>query len=407
MSTRLLTVVVAMFLSLASSITPAFAKAGALDTGFSGDGKVEIPIVPYCEDILESVAIQDDGKILAVGHRYNEDTGFSGTMLFRFLADGSPDPLFGAGSGFEWVSMGGPSQGYDVTLLPDDRIAVVGSADVDPDNVNWDMALAVLNPDGSPDTTFSGDGVVTVARPEGQAAYAIAIDADGRFLLAGGDFTVGGQFEVLRLDSAGVLDPSFSGDGVQRAKGWSRAYDIALQDDGRIVAVGGQLSTRRFAVARFLDDGSLDATFSDDGEAYAPKGRYTYEAQGVAIQSNGRIVAVGGGNDILLARFRADGRLDPRFNNDGLVRTDAGSDDDQGRDLVIDPLGRIVAVGIESTSTAVTVRYSSSGRLDKTFSGDGISRVGNTWPGAMGTAIDATGNVYLVGGHLLARYLGV
>src|SRR5207248_2007850 len=153
------------------------------------------------------------------------------------------------------------------------------------------------------------------------------------------------------------------------------AFGVALQSDGKIVAVGTTditgASPGDFAIARYNPNGSLDRSFSGDGKQTTDLGGVVSGdgAKGVAIQANGKIVAVGefrnadavaqdsnGGivatasmtgaacGDFALARYNTDGSLDTSFSGDGKQTTDFGSvDGAQGMALQAD--GQIVAVG--------------------------------------------------------------
>ena len=149
----------------------------------------------------------------------------------------------------------------------------------------------------------------------------------------------------------GDLDPTFSADGMQRTNfgfGHSGAAATVLQPDGRIVAVGTQFSSQDFdfAITRYNSNGSLDTSFSGDGKLTTDFGGLDV-ANGVALQGDGKIVAVGrGGNgDFALARYNPNGTLDLTFSGDGKQTTDFGSDADQASDVALQANGKIIAVG--------------------------------------------------------------
>ena len=239
---------------------PASAKPGKLDTSFGGTGIVVTPHLPFTIDAAEAVLVQDDGKIVVIGSRENEDTGEFSSLVLRYLDNGSPDPGFGGGDGAVVVPMGGPSQAHDGALLPDGRIVVAGQVDLDPTEIDFDMAAAVLTEAGDPDVTFGGgDGVGAIHVSEGlDLACGVAVDAQDRIILAGMLNRDGGRFGVGRLDVSGQPDTSFSGDGWRPVnfKGGGRALDVAVAANGRIVVVGGVENA--FALARLMPDGSMD-----------------------------------------------------------------------------------------------------------------------------------------------------
>ena len=163
------------------------------------------------------------------------------------------------------------------------------------------------------DTSFGGDGkVVTNLTRRNDAASALAIQADGKIVLARG-----GGFGVARYSSDGTLDASFSGDGrafVNFTSGYDSASGVAIQADGKIVVAGmagsGPDKHPVFALARWNSGGTLDATFGVKGKVMTDFAARADGAADVAIQADGRIVVAGwarGGSwqKVALARYLA------------------------------------------------------------------------------------------------------
>ena len=211
-----------------------------------------------------------------------------------------------------------------------------------------DFALARYNADGSLDTTFDGDGKVTTDfdGPATTMAYGVAVQADGKIVVAGllpngtGDVS---DFALARYNADGSLDTTFDGDGKVTTDfggghddGHRRGAPGRRQDRrGRAAAVGGVAND--FALARYNADGSLDTTFDGDGKVTTDFGRDVDAASGVAVQADGKIVVAGScligcNDDFALARYNADGSLDTTFDGDGKVTTAFGgaSDDAVG-----------------------------------------------------------------------------
>jgi uncharacterized delta-60 repeat protein len=156
-------------------------------------------------------------------------------------------------------------------------------------------------------------------------------------------------FGLLVLPSAalaaGALDPTFDGDGkVLTDFGASdQADDLAIQADDKIVAAGA--SGGDFALTRYNSDGSLDTSFDGDGKLVTDLGS-SDRADAVAIQGDGKIVAAGrSGGDFALARYNSDGSLDTSFDGDGKLVTDFGTADDFAYGVAIQGDGKLVAVG--------------------------------------------------------------
>ncbi len=193
-----------------------------------------------------------------------------------------------------------------VAIQPNGKIVVAGETTNDAFNGTPDYALARYNTNGTLDTTFSGDGK-QVTSIEGQA-YGVGIQSSGKIVVVGS----GGTEAVARYNPNGTLDTSFAGDG-KSGFGGGLANAVAIQANGKIVVAGdagGRGPTGDdFALARYNPNGSFDTSFSGDGKLRTNFGNLDV-ANGVAIQPDGRIVAVGftnagAGNtdDFALARY--------------------------------------------------------------------------------------------------------
>jgi uncharacterized delta-60 repeat protein len=297
--------------------------------------------------------------------------------------------------------------------LQGNKIVVVGFTG-DQEGHFGAFALARYNPDGSLDTSFSGDGKQTTdffVGSFGDRANGVALQGNGKIVAVG---TPGAGFALARYNSNGSLDTSFSGDGKQTTNLGGVANGVALQADGKIVAVGG--GGGDFELARYNPNGSLDGSFSGDGKQTTDFGEFDL-ASGVALQGDGKIVAVGGaGGDFGLARYNPNGSLDASFSGDGRQTTDflfgAG---DSASDVAIQANGRIVAVGLASGGATgqdfALARYNPDGSLDTSFSGDGRKRTSfGAFDIANGVALQGDGRIVAVGDgngeFALARYLG-
>jgi uncharacterized delta-60 repeat protein len=192
-------------------------------------------------------------------------------------------------------------------------------------------------------------------------AYSVAIQSDGKLVVAGKNDS---DFAIARYNTDGSLDTSFSGDGKQTTDFGGSDYiqSIAIQSDGKIVAVGAKFYAGfDFAMARYNTDGSLDTSFDSDGKVTTDFGNFSDVASGVAIQSDGKIVAAGkAGSGFGLARYNANGSLDTDFDSDGKVTTGFGDWDGIGAGLALLSDGRLVVAGTASlggTSDIAIARY--------------------------------------------------
>ena len=388
-----------------------------MDQTFSGDGKVSTPHEFETDEWAEDVAVQPDGKIVVVGWRTDWDTNTSTVMAARYLEDGTPDPAFGDGDGIVSLPIGASAAGSAVALLSDQRIAIAGSVQISISD--HDAAAFLLTTTGELDSSFDGDGV-SVVRFGGNVDFASGIDVDSlnRIVLAGGveETASGGQMAIARLTSEGIADSTFSSDGKRTIRfpaGQTRAQDVEIQANGRIVLAGRRLEPGGFALARLLAGGILDTTYSGDGRLITGS---VYGANALSIQPDGKVVAAGYGLgssvDFMLVRYRLNGSLDPTFHKDGIVRTNFAGFEDIARDVEVQPNGKIIAVGDVEVNGRLRIgiaRYRPSGVRDLTFSGDG--KAAQVVGYGHGSALDHVRRLLVVGsfsyggGMGTARYL--
>jgi uncharacterized delta-60 repeat protein len=280
--------------------------------------------------------------------------------------------------------------------------------------------------DGTLDTTFSGDGkVITDFTPVGGArGAAVVLQSDGKLVAAGsagyGDIGYAEQlFALARYNPDGTLDVTFSDDGrttTNLKPRYVSAGGLDLQADGKIVAAGA--AGRRFALTRYNADGTLDRTFSGNGKVIAPFGSEG-GVSAVAFQADGKIVAAGGASDwqvFALARYNPDGTVDATFGENGITTTDITPCGDYASGIAIQADGKIVAAGSGCSSSFAVARYLPAGTPDTSFSEDGITTTDFTgfegyYDVAYAVAIQGDGKIVAggaAGGYLfaLARYLG-
>jgi uncharacterized delta-60 repeat protein len=157
------------------------------------------------------------------------------------------------------------------------------------------------------------------------------------------------------------LDASFGTGGKQTTDffgGQDIPYSLAIQSDGKIVAIGeaynNTTSNSDFALARYNTNGSMDNRFDRDGKLTGYYAAGTGSFYAIAVQSDGKIIAAGQAynstlnNDFALARFNADGTLDKTFNCTGKQTTDFSGNDDCVKAIAIQSDGKIVVAGYSS-----------------------------------------------------------
>jgi uncharacterized delta-60 repeat protein len=332
---------------------------GSPDISFDGDGKV-VTFLSSDNDEARAVAIQADGKIVVAGVNFNSSTPHFAVV--RYNTDGSLDTSFD-GDGKVFTSVGAFDQLYSVAIQADGKIVVAGASD---SGSNFDFALVRYNTDGSLDTSFDADGMVTTPVMDLDQAYSIAIQADGKIVAAGRTYNGSNvDFALVRYNADGSLDTSFDEDGkvttpVLSSDEW--ANSVAIQPDGKIVAAGfsNNGANNDFAVVRYNTNGSLDTSFDADGKLTTPVLSGADQANAVAIQANGKIVAAGYANngnlnnDFALVRYNPDGSLDTTYNADGKLTFDFwGASNDFLYGMAFDSTGRVVVAGEASGNFAV------------------------------------------------------
>jgi uncharacterized delta-60 repeat protein len=423
------TAVVAAVLSLATPIALAAPDAGTRRAP--------------SKDWAYALAIQQDGKLIAAGRSVQGRWYFA---LARFTATGTLDPTFGRRGKVVGFESGSP---YGVTALElqrDGKLIATGHASLSAKDV---FALARYTTRGLPDPRFGRAGRVLTRfasrRGTGDTANAVAIQSDGKLVVTGNvsaSAIAPERIAIARYQTNGELDPTFgSGGKVTVGLGvLALGQAIAVQRDGKIVVAGWSVRSldarQKILLLRLTARGTLDPSFGNRGKVLADIAS-SNEANAVAVLPDGRIV-VGGtaGDDFALLRFTPGGRLDPSFGSGGKVVTtfgvtkQRGCADCESRDsgdkafsLAVQPDGKIVLAGAtdvqgwlgpETYCCAFTValaRYDADGSLDSSFGTDGkvvtlFDRCCNTY--AQDVAIQADGKIAVAGGgggyFALGRY---
>ena len=377
-------IVVVTFLVLVSLCQPISAQAdgnGDLDPTFDSDGIQITPIGPR-EDYAKSVALQSDGKIVVAGYSYNGSN--QDFAIVRYNTDGSLDTTFST-DGKQTTPIGSSNDyAHSVAMQGDGKIVVAGYARIGSTDY---FAIVRYNTDGSLDTTFSTDGKETTAiGVSTDIGQSVVVQSDSKIIVAGYSYNGSNQdFAVVRYNTDGSLDTTFSGDGKQTTaigSGHDLARSVALQSDGKIVVAGNAAngSNDDFAVVRYNTDGSLDTTFSGDGKQLTDISSTRDNGQSVVLQSDGKIVVVGKTYFELyeifaIVRYNTDGSLDTSFDTDGIQTTIIGIVSDLASSVVLQGDGKIVVAGASQnnfTYDFAVVRYNTDGSLDTSFASDGI-----------------------------------
>lgn len=302
-----------------------------------------------------------------------------GSVQPLWAAPGSLDTSFGNG-GLVLTNFAQASndQAFAMAIQPDGKVVVTGLSDA---SGNFDIAVARYNTDGTLDASFGTAGKVLTgfSQSSDDQGFAVALQPDGKIVVAG---VSSSAFALARYNSNGVLDGSFGSGGLVTTSfggTFSEALAVAIQPDGKIVALGISDANGDFdfALARYNANGTLDSAFGNAGKVLTDFSQKSFDqAFAMAIQSDGKIVAAGlsdaGGNfHFALARYNTDGTLDASFGSAGLVlSSSAPGSDDSALAVGVQPDGKIVAAGVSESSFAVA-RYNANGTLDAGFGSGG------------------------------------
>jgi uncharacterized delta-60 repeat protein len=333
-----------------------FTSSGVLDTSFAGTGKRTTAIGPSF-DFCESVAIQPDGKILAAGSTWNgSNYDFA---LARYFEDGQLDVqhVFNAGFGGDGIATTaigtGDEQIFKVLVQSDGKVVAAGYTRSGSD---FDLAVVRYLSHGELDSSFGAGGKVTTGVGSGDDfGSAAVLQSDGK-VVVGGYSHNGSNFDfaLVRYTTAGALDPTFGTGGkvvTPVGAGTDVAFTMALQSDGKILLAGYANNGTRddIALVRYTTTGALDATFGSGGKVVTATGTTPTQASDVAVQSDGRIVAIGTAfgapDDTVLQRYTSSGVLDSTFGIGGRAAPVFGSLPDRSNGVVIQPDGRIAVAG--------------------------------------------------------------
>ena len=301
------------------SILFGYNSQGQLDTNFGSGGKI-LNVFSSSPESVQSIYQQSDGKILVAGTTTNGDGSYK-FALARFLSNGVRDTSFSTAITFN----GSVHTIYSIAQQSDGKILVGGTGWGGSTNF-YDFALARYNSNGTLDNTFGTYGIVATNFNDGwDVIKEIYILPDGKIFVGGFSATGNGyqdtSIAIARYTSQGVLDTTFSGTGkltIPLPGSWRGGQDIAFQTDGKIIASGGINSNGMapaLEVIRINTDGSLDTSFSLDGKVdiTKPSGSGGYFAN--VIGSDGKIYLSGAGSSAsaALISLNSDGSLNTGF----------------------------------------------------------------------------------------------
>jgi uncharacterized delta-60 repeat protein len=332
------------------------ANPGDLDTSFGSGGKKTINFGGT--DDPRVVLVQPNGRIVVAGG----GAAASSFCVVRLRTNGTLDTTFGSG-GKKVIDFGGDDESvFGAALQADGKIVLAGDS-------HLKVAVARLKPNGALDASFEGDGKKVFSWGALGRGQAVVVAPNGKILLAGFSGPEGGNIQVARLKTNGLLDTTFGTGGKAAVDFGGDDFGMAMarQADGRIL-VAGRSSAAGAVVARLRATGTLDPDFDGDGRVTLPGGG---SASAVLVQPDRNIVVAGnamGSGVMTVTRLTPTGALDPTFGAGGTASIDFGSLADLAAGAALQPNGKIVVAGYTQASEDVAVaRLNANGSPDATF----------------------------------------
>jgi len=375
------------FQCLSQSIIP--------DAGFGNNGVAVVPEAGK-SSVIHSIAIQNDGRIVAAGENYDDSLNLH-TSIMRLLADGTIDNSFGTGGKVN-LAVGWHDGLQSVAIQPDGKIVVAGNQTEiidDPSNPNPGVIIVTepfiirYQSNGTLDSAFGTNGIHHLDILDNYATRSASSIA----LLPNGKIIVGGTLSILSLpqmflvglNSDGTYDNGFGINGLGRytieaGKG-AVLFDVHVQVDGKLLLAGYSgtasvvsLPDTRMAVARVNMNGSLDASFANAGVGALPVSINNPNpfdvAKSVKTDANGKIVLAGGASNALaIVRLNTNGLPDQSFGQGGIVYDNSRVTADG---LCVLNNGRLLITGLKANTNPYTTditlsRFTANGGVDASF----------------------------------------
>lgn len=343
--------VVMIFLSIVSAhaegnLDPAFGDQGMVVTDFGID-----------DDEALALTVQADGKILLAG--FSTNSVLKDVAVARYLPDGKLDASFHA-TGYTTFNIGGGNaMAQAIVVQEDGKIVIAGTSDNGANEASSAVFLIRLTDTGAPDTSFGSSG--TLVLPLGDKtgnAFDLQMTLDGNILVAG---TAGGsnglQAMIARVDQQGKMDTSFGTDGIVLIDRdyETAAHSMVVQSDNSILLAGYSKpeGPAGLSLFRLKADGSFDESFGTKGEVRISDKQGEAVIYDMAAQDDGRLVVVGTYDngeyrEVILGRFLANGQIDTSFGTAGMVRSDLGYDS-VGYGVAVQKDGAILVTGYTQT----------------------------------------------------------
>jgi uncharacterized delta-60 repeat protein len=408
---------------LVVATSTAYAADGILDPTFGTGGKVVTSIGTGTTDEPKAMAIASDGSIFVAGYTGSP----SDFAVTKYTSAGVLDQSFDT-DGIVTIPVGASGDyATSIFVLPSGSILVGGYSTI---GSNSDFALVKLLGTGALDPSFGSGGKVTTnfSGTLDDEARAMAVSTNGEIYLAGSTRTPGVNFGVAKYTSAGLLDTTFSGDGLLDVDFSSSAdvvNTIAIHPDGSIIVAGvGGVGSDYSALAKISPTGELVTAFGVGGKVATDFiNGFVSEIFAVSVSQDGDIFIAAltnsagpTGTDIALGKLDANGQWDNTFSSDGKVLVDFFNGTDVPNSIAVVADGTVVVAGeIDATDRSKDfglVKLLATGELDASFGSNGKVTTsfssGNDSQVAMG--ITGSGSIVVAGksssDFAVAKYSG-
>jgi len=382
-------------------------QSGTLDNTF-GTGGIVTTTIGSSYASGRSIAIQSDGKIVVAGY-YSNGSNYD-FALVRYNSNGILDATFGT-NGIVSTPIGSfDDNGNSVVIQNDGKIIVVGYSN---NGTNNDFVVVRYNSNGVLDNNFGTGGKITTDfGSTNDYAYSVAIQSDGKIIVAGKSSNGAYAFAIARYNIDGSLDNTFGTGGKLTTffgSGNAEGYSVAIQSDGKIVVAGSSYNGTNFdfALVRYNSNGTLDNNFGLSGIVSTDFYGHSDLAYSVVIQNDSKIVLAGCFNNgssehFAIARYNSNGTLDNTFNSNGKVVTYILSPGDYANSVAIHSDGKIVVGGYSYQNPLnhfSLVQYNSDGSLDNNFGGTGevVTAIGSHNSYGYSVAIQSDGKIIMAG----------
>jgi uncharacterized delta-60 repeat protein len=345
---------------------------GTLDSTFGDNGQVIWDLNTGSSELFRDVAIQPDGKIVAIGESYH-NSSYRLFVIARYHPDGSPDNSFGGNGNVITDITARHDYARSIVLQPDGKIIVTGYGSVSATTGSRDFVSVRYLANGDLDTSFGDGGKVKTNIFRSDLAFDSILQPDGKIVVTGTTIPHGLQEDIamVRYNPDGSLDTSFDGDGIVTTdfdnNSVDQSFSIILLENGNIINLGMSAISGVFKITMvgYNQDGSINSNFGDNGKKIVEFGRNTRSSPALALQSDGKLVVTATVSpsdgsergEFALARLDFNGNFDSAFGSGGMIFTSiSNATHDEVAELTIQPDGNIIVGGRGSQGFAL-VRY--------------------------------------------------